>query len=128
VLVLALGFPLVLDWNRPSGFDVEMTLPTRQWLTAKLHTLDRGLLTNLLDGTVQALQAEIPGLGEVVSFDVKHIYAWVQEHNERASVAERSDNTRRLAGDPDCKLGVKRSTHDELADGSTEEKKERLWG
>jgi hypothetical protein len=31
-------------------------------------------------------------------------------------------------GDPDCKLGVKRSTNKELPDGTTEEKKELLWG
>ncbi len=128
LLVLELGFHLVLDFTQPFGFDVQKTLPSRQWLTTKLRTLDRGLLTDLLDGTVQALQAEIPGLGEVVSFDVKHIYAWVQENNERAYVAERYDKTKHLAGDPDCKLGVKRSTNKELADGTTEEKKELIWG
>lgn len=128
LLVLELGFHLVLDFTQPFGFDLEKTLPSRQWLTEKLRSLDRGLLTDLLDSTVQALQAEIPGLGEVVSFDVKHIYAWVQENNERAYVAGRYDKTKRLAGDPDCKLGVKRSTNKELADGTTEEKKELIWG
>lgn len=128
LLVLELGFHLVLDFSKPFGFDVQKTLPCRQWLTTKLRTLDRGLLTDLLDGTVQALQSEIPGLGDVVSFDVKHIYAWVQENNERVYVPERYDKTKRLAGDPDCKLGVKRSTNKELADGTTEEKKELLWG
>lgn len=128
LLVLELGFHLVLDFTHPFGFNVEKTLPSRQWFTTKLRELDRGLLTDLLAGTVQALQAEIPGLGEVVSFDVKHLYAWVQQNNERAFVPERYDKTKRLAGDPDCKLGVKRSTNKELADGSTEEKKELLWG
>lgn len=128
LLVLALGFPLALDFTQSYGFDVEKTLPTRQWLGEKLRTLDRGLLTDLLAATVRALQDEIPGLGEVVSFDVKHLYAWVQENNERAYVPERYDKTKRLAGDPDCKLGVKRSTNKELADGTTEEKKELLWG
>jgi hypothetical protein len=128
LLLLELGFHLVLDFTQPYGFDAEKTLPSRQWLTTKLRTLDRSLLTDLLDGTVQAFQAEIPGLGEVVSFDVKHIYAWVQENNERASVADRYDKTRRLAGDPDCKLGVKRSTNKELADGTTDEQKALLWG
>lgn len=128
LLVLELGFHLVLDFTTSFGFDVEKTLPSRQWLTQKLRTLDRGMLTDLLNGTVEALQAEIPGLGDVVSFDVKHIYAWVQENNQRAYVPERYDKTKRLAGDPDCKLGVKRSTNKELPDGSTEEKKELLWG
>jgi hypothetical protein len=147
LLVIELGFHLVLDFTQPFGFDVQKTLPTRQWLNEKLRSLDRGLLTSLLDSTVHALQEEIPGLGEVVSFDGKHIYAWVQENNERAYIAERYDKTKRLAGDPDCKLGVKRSTNQDAAKGSSadassamkdqaeptakkekKEKKELLWG
>lgn len=119
LLVIEPGFHLVLASSNPHGFDVEQTLPSRFWLGEKLHQLDRGLLTDVLAGTVHALQNEIPGLGEVVSFDVKHLYAWVQENNPRVSVAERSDKTKRLAGDPDCRLGVKRSPNQEQPDGST---------
>jgi hypothetical protein len=32
------------------------------------------------------------------------------------------------AGDPDCRVGVKRSTNQEQPDGSTKERKEYLWG
>lgn len=128
LLVIELGFHLVLDFTQAYGFDVEKTLPTRQWLCEKLRCLDRALLTDLLAGTVHALQEEIPGLGDVVSFDVKHIYAWVQENNPRASVEERFDPTRKHPGDPDCKLGVKRSTNQEQIDGTTKAKKEYLWG
>ena len=128
LLVLELGFRLVLDPTHPYGFDVQRTLPGCYWLNQKLHRLDHGLLTALLAGTVHALRDEIPGLGEVVSFDVKHLYVWVKENNERAYVPDRYDKTRCLVGDPDCKLGVKRSTNQELADGTTEEKKELLWG
>ena len=128
LLVIELGFHLARDAEAPYGFDVEATLPTRFWLGEKLRQLDRDLLRELLAATVQALQAEIPGLGEVVAFDVKHLYAWVKENNERAYVPERYDKTKRLAGDPDCRLGVKRSTNKELPDGSTDEKKEVLWG
>ena len=74
------------------------------------------------------LQAAIPGLGETVAFDVKHIYAWVKENNERVYVKDRYDKTKQLAGDPDCKLGVKRSSNQEQPDGSTKEKKEYIWG
>jgi hypothetical protein len=81
-----------------------------------------------LAATVRDLKQEIPELGETVAFDVKHIYAWVKENNERAYVKDRSDKTKQLAGDPDCKLGVKRSTNQEQADGSIKEKKESLWG
>jgi hypothetical protein len=128
LLVIELGFQLVLDTNQPYGFDVEATLPTRFWLGEKLRQLDRSLLTELLAGTVRSLQEEIPGLGEVVAFDVKHLYAWVKHNNQRAYVPDRYDKTQRPAGDPDCRLGVKRSTNQEQPDGSTEEKKELLWG
>lgn len=128
LLVIELGFRLVLDPSAPYGFDVEQTLPCEFWLREKLRHFDPALLQALLQATVRALQKEIPGLGETVAFDVKHIYAWVKENNERAYVPERYDKTKRLAGDPDCRLGVKRSTNQELPDGTTEEHKELLWG
>lgn len=73
LLVIELGFHLVLDPSCPYGFDVEETLPCRYWFTQKLRLLDRDLLQDLLHATVSALMQEIPGLGEVVAFDVKHI-------------------------------------------------------
>ena len=79
-------------------------------------------------GTVRALQAEIPGLGETVAFDVKHLYAWVKENNPRQYLKDRYDKTRQPKGDPDCRVGVKRSTNQEQPDGSTKEVKEYLWG
>jgi len=128
LLVIELGFQLVLDASQPYGFDVDATLPTRFWLGEKLRQLDQGVLTELLAGTVRALADEIPGLGETVAFDVKHLYAWVKENNERVYVPERYDKSKRLSGDPDCRLGVKRSSNQEQPDGSTQEKKEYLWG
>ncbi len=128
LLVIELGFRLVLDTSAPYGFDLEQTLPCEFWLREKLRSFDPVLLQALLQGTVHALQDEIPGLGETVAFDVKHMYAWVKENNERAYVPERYDKTKRLAGDPDCRLGVKRSTNKELPDGSTDEQKELIWG
>jgi hypothetical protein len=127
-LVIELGFHLELDPGAPYGFDVERTLPCRYWLGEKLRHLDRALLQDLLAATVVALQEEIPGLGEVAAFDVKHIYAWAKENNERVYVKDRYDKTRRPVGDPDCKLGVKRSSNQEQPDGSTKEKKEYIWG
>jgi hypothetical protein len=128
LLVIDLGFRLVPDPSAPYGFDVEATLPCEFWLREKLRHCDPALLQVLLQATVRALQDEIPGLGDTVAFDVKHIYAWVRENNERAYVPERYDKTKRLAGDPDCRLGVKRSTNQELSDGTTQEKKELIWG
>ena len=128
LLVIELGFRLVLDPTAAYGFDVEQTLPCEFWLREKLRHCDPALLQALLQSTVRDLKEELPGLGETVAFDVKHIYAWVKENNERAYVPERYDKTKRLAGDPDCRLGVKRSTNQEQEDGSTKVKKELLWG
>ena len=128
LLVIELGFQLELAPEAPYGFDVQQTVPCEQWLREKLRAFDPDLLQQLLHATVTALQSEIPALGETVAFDVKHIYAWVQENNARAYVPDRYDKTRRLAGDADCRLGVKRSSNQEQSDGSTVEKKEYVWG
>ncbi|HEV7236367.1 MAG TPA: transposase [Ktedonobacteraceae bacterium] len=90
--------------------------------------MDRDLLQSLLHATVQALRAEIPGLGETVAFDVKHIYGWVRENNPRVYVKGRFDVTHIPTGDPDCRLGVKKSSNQVQPDGSTKEKKESLFG
>ncbi len=128
LLIIELGFHLELDPSQPYGFDAERTLPCEFWFRDKLRCLDPALLQALLHATVRDLKDEIPGLGEVVAFDVKHIYAWVKENNERVYVTERYDKTKRLPGDPDCRLGVKRSTNQEQADGTMKEKKELIWG
>src|SRR5258706_2183921 len=128
LLVIELGFQLVLDATTPYGFDCDQTLPCEQWLRQKVRTFDRALLQGLLHATVRDLREEIPGLGEVVAFDVKHIYGWVKENNPRVYVKDRYDKEQRLAGDPDCRLGVKRSSNQEQSDGSTTEKKEYIWG
>jgi len=128
LLVIELGFHLVLDRSRAYGFDVEETLPCRYWFTQKLRLLDSGLLQALLHATVAALQQEIPGLGEVVAFDVKHIYAWVRENNPNVYVKGRFDVTHIPQGDPDCRLGVKKSSNQVQPDGSTKEKKVSLFG
>jgi hypothetical protein len=63
-----------------------------------------------------------------VAFDVTSIYAWVQENNPRAYVKDRYDKAHQPQGDPDCRVGVKRSTNKEQPDGSTKEEQEYLWG
>ncbi len=128
LLVLELGFQLHLDATHLYGFDVERTLPSDRWLREKLRSLDPVLLHTLLQASVHALQAEIPGLGEVVAVDVKHIYAWVRENNPRESILDRFCKDRQPKGDPDCRVGVKKSTNQEQPDGSKKEVKEYLWG
>jgi hypothetical protein len=46
----------------------------------------------------------------------------------KAYVANRHDPERHTRGDPDCRLGVKRSTNQEHADGRTTVHKEVVWG
>ncbi len=128
LLVIELGFHLVLDPSCPYGFDVEETLPCRYWFTQKLRLLDRSLLQDLLHATVRALMQEIPGLGEVVAFDVKHIFAWVRENNPHVYVEGPFNVTHLPKGDPDCRLGVKKSSNQEQPDGSKKEKKVSLFG
>lgn len=128
LLVIELGFVLHLDATAPYGFDLEKTLPSRYWLGEKLARLDRGLLTDLLAATVADLKEEIPGLGETLAVDVKHIYAWVRENNPRVYVDGPYNVKHIPRGDPDCRLGIKKSSNQEQPDGSSKEKKEGLFG
>ncbi len=132
LLVLELGFRPVLDITQPYGFDIERTVPTARWFREKQRTLSQSVLQTLLAETVQDLREEIPGLGEVVAFDVTHIYAWVRENNPRVYVRVEGggpfDVTHIPKGDPDCRLGVKKSSNQVQPDGTTTEKKESLFG
>jgi hypothetical protein len=121
LLVIELGFQLHLDATAPYGFDVDKTLPSRYWLGAKLRQLDPGLLSDLLASTVTALQQEIPGLGETVAFDVKHIYGWVRENNPQVYVKGPFNVSYICRGDPDCRLGVKKSSNQASDEASAHE-------
>ncbi|HEY6407076.1 MAG TPA: hypothetical protein VIY29_06395, partial [Ktedonobacteraceae bacterium] len=46
----------------------------------------------------------IPGLGEIIAIDVKHIYAWVKENHPRESMRDRFCKDQQPTGDPDCRL------------------------
>jgi len=128
LLVLEIGFRPVLDATHPYGFDVERTVPCDRWLRHVQQHLDNTRLQALLHGTVHALQAEISGLGDTVAVDVKHIYAWVEQNNPKAYVPDRYDPAQQPAGDPDCRLGVKTSSNQVRADGTTTPRKEYVWG
>ena len=128
LLIIELGFRLHLDPTHSHGFDVERTLPKKRWFNEIQRTIDHHLLQDLLAGSVRALQNEIPGLGETIAVDVKHIYAWVRENNPRESIKERFCKDRQPKGDPDCKVGVKKSTNIEQPDGSKKADIECLWG
>src|SRR6266516_6933631 len=103
-------------------FEVEVRL--RQ----KLRNFDQDLLQALLAATVADLHEAIPGLGETVDFDVKHIFAWVHENNPNVYVKGAFNVTHIPKGDPDCRLGVKKSSNQVQPDGSTKKKKVSLFG
>src|SRR5207237_6525683 len=121
------GFGRHLDRTRPSVFHVAHTVPSVRHSRSWLKMLDPLVLADLFAQSVQALHQEIPGLGEVVAYDVKHLYANVKENNFRTYVPERFNKDQQPANDPDCRLGVKKSTNQVLPDGSTKEKKELIW-
>ena len=128
LLIIELGFHLVLDPRAPFGFAIHDTLPCRFWFTQKLRLFDPALLQGLLQATVAALKEQVPALGETVACDVKHIFAWVRENNPNVYVKGRFDVTHIPTGDPDCRLGVKKSTNQVQPDGSTKVKKVSLFG
>lgn len=132
LLVLEIGFRPVGDPTQPYGFDVERTVPCDRWLRHWQQHLDNAPLQALLRGTIHALREEIPGLGETVAVDVKHIYAWVEQNNRKAYVPDRYDPTRQPAGDPDCRLGVKTSSNQQRTAGplkqTAQQTKEYVWG
>ena len=115
----------MLETSAPYGFDVEQTLPCRYWFTQKLRLLDPSLLQTMLQATVAALQEHIPGLGETVAFDVKHIFAWVRENNPQVYVKGPFNVSYIPKGDPDCRLGVKKSSNQEPDDASDQKQASR---
>jgi hypothetical protein len=128
LLVMELGFHLMPDATDLYGFDIQRTIPTARWLRKKMRRLDPFVLTDLLEQTVHALQGEIDGTGEVISIDVKHIYAWVRENNPRESIHYRFKKENQPKGDPECRVGGKTSTNMIQSDGSKRERTEYLWG
>lgn len=110
-LVWALGFPLVPDAGQPVGFNVAASLPTQRHFSRKLSEIPNEVLQNLLDAQVSWLHQKLgPPFGQIVSIDTKHVLGWVRENNPKEFIKEgRFDKDRQPAGDPDCKLGCKRS-------------------
>jgi len=96
-LIWALGFPLVPDPTQAQRFNIEASLPTQRHFSRKLSELPNEVLQNLLDGQVSWLQTQLGSdFGQVVSFDTKHVLAWVKENNAKAYIAEgRFDKSRR---------------------------------
>ena len=129
LLVLEMGFHPEGAKTLPYGFDVEETVPCDRWLRHKQQVMDNDIFQDMFRKTVHDLQNEIPGLGDTSVIDTKHIYAWVKENNPREFVTDRYDPKKQPSGDPDCSLGVKRSSNQDK-EGKQQPKieKEYLWG
>lgn len=127
-LVWGMGWRLVADETSVYGFDVEASVPTARHLRRKLGQLDALVLDRLLGHTVQHAVRVMPELGETVSIDTKHIYAYVKENNPRAQVKDRHDPTCQPKGDPDCRLGAKPIHNQAETTAQATTTKEYLWG
>lgn len=126
-LTWLLGFPLAVSnpgRRTPGRLDARAWLPTVRHLTHLLRVLPNAVLQVLLTevGRLirEALLAQGVPTGDCISLDTKHILAWVKENNRKTSVEGRYDKTRQPAGDPDCKLGCKR-THTRRQEPSPEQ-------
>ena len=108
-----LGFPVVHSRANPSGFDPDASLPTQRHLTRMLREIPNSALQFLLKDSLRLVREELScqdlEVGQCISLDTKHILAWVKENNPKAYVEKRYDKTQQPAGDPDCKLGCKRT-------------------
>jgi hypothetical protein len=111
LVVLERGFRPVRSSDLPYGFAVAKTVPPARWWRQQHHDLEQPVLPDWLAAPVRDLREEIPGLGEVVAFDVTPIYADVKENHSRVSVKDRFNKEPQPRGDRDCKLGVKKSTN-----------------
>jgi hypothetical protein len=108
-----LGFSVVRSGSHPCGFNPDASLPTQRHLTRMLREIPNSALQFLLKDSLRLIREELAhhrlSVGECISLDTKHILAWVKENNPKAYVEERYDKTKQPAGDPDCKLGCKRT-------------------
>jgi len=117
-----LGFPLVPAPNHPLGFNALASLPTVRHLARMLRQLPNAAPRFLLADSVRLIQAELTArqvaLPQCVSLDTKHILAWVKENNRKTYVKDRFNKHRQPAGDPDCRLGCKRTRNQAPPEGT----------
>jgi hypothetical protein len=120
-LIWLCGFPLPVSNPARSVLEFPPSVPTTRHLTHLLRTLPNSVLQFLLIDSARLIREELAfqGIrtGECISLDTKHILAWVKENNPKAYVQDRFNKTKQPAGDPDCKLGCKRS-HNRRTAGS----------
>ena len=126
-LVYYLGFARLADSSAPHGFDVAQTVPKRRHFSTVLRTLPADALQFLLSATVELLRDTLPPeqqacFGDSIALDTQALLAWVKENNPKQFIKEgRLDKSRQPKGDPDCKLGVKKSRNTSPPDADTDD-------
>jgi hypothetical protein len=126
-LVYWLGFARVPDPTARHGFNVAASVPKRRHFSTVLRSLPNAALQFLLDATVDLLRATLPedqqaSFGDIIAGDTQALLAWVAENNPKQYIKEgRLDKTRQPKGDPDCKLGVKKSRNSAPSDADGSE-------
>jgi hypothetical protein len=126
-LVYYLGFERVTDPAAAHDFDVAQTVPKRRHFSTVLRTLPNPALQFLLTASITLLRASLPPdqqatFGDTIAGDTQALLAWVKENNPKQFIKEgRLDKTKQPKGDPDCKLGVKKSRNSAPADADGNE-------
>ena len=108
------GFASAMDERHYSPSAAAAAVPTAANFSQMLRFLPHAWFQYLLDQTVHLLHDALPAdvaFGDAVSFDTKHIIAWVKENNPKEHLPDRFDKNRPPAGDRDCKLGCKRRSN-----------------
>jgi hypothetical protein len=109
------GFAAPMDAASYSPSVAAAAVPSAARFSQFLRRLPNQSLQSLVEQTVHLLSSALPAhvdFGNAVSFDTKHIIAWVKENNPKAHIAaDRFDKDKQPAGDSDCKLGCKRRTN-----------------
>ena len=113
-LIWLLGFPLIPDPTAPLGFDGAASVPSATRFSRVLRALPNATAQFLLTASVDHIRSLLPpdqqaAFATTIVGDTKHILAWVKENNPKQWIGEgRFDPARQPAGDPDCKLGIKK--------------------
>ena len=112
-LIPLLGFCAIRSNTELRAFDSDSALPTPRHMTRLLRKMPNEALQFLLASSAQLICNALHQLGisagECISLDTKHILAWVKENNPKAYVENRFDKSQQPPGDPDCRLGCKRT-------------------
>jgi hypothetical protein len=94
--------------------DLAASVPDHRRFSTVLRTLSADGLAFLLTASVQLLRDTLPHaeqatFGDTIAGDTQALLAWVAENNPKQFIkVGRLDKNRQPAGDPDCKLGVKK--------------------